>query len=88
MPALLFDLVSHERMSFLLSALQCSGEQRAGARARCGVNSMTSCCSDGRPKQMNKGIVVFLLHFVGKAGVVGGVVVLEGSSRHQTVETL
>lgn len=41
-------------------------EARARARACCDVNLMTSCCSDGRSKQLNKGIVVFSLHFVGK----------------------
>lgn len=41
-------------------------EARARARACCDVNLMTSCCSDGRSKQLNKGIVVFMLHFVGK----------------------
>ena len=41
-------------------------EARARARACCDVNLMTSRCSDGRSKQPNKGIVVFLLHFVGK----------------------
>ncbi len=41
-------------------------EARARAHACCDVNLMTSCCSDGRSKQPNKGIVVFLLHFVGK----------------------
>lgn len=48
---------------------QCTTMLReAGARARacCDVNLMTSCCSDGWSKQLNKGIVVFLLHFVGK----------------------
>lgn len=34
-------------------------EARARVRACCDVNLMTSCCSDGRSKQLNKGIVVF-----------------------------
>lgn len=41
-------------------------EARARARACCDVNLMTSRCSDGRSTQLNKGIVVFMLHFVGK----------------------
>lgn len=44
-------------------------EARARACACCDVNLMTSCCSDGRFKQLNKGIVVFLLHFVGKGSL-------------------
>lgn len=42
------------------------GEARARACACCDVNLMTSRCSDGRFKQLNKGFVVFVLLFVGK----------------------
>lgn len=58
-------------------------EARARARACCDVNLMTSCCSDRRSKQPNKGIVVFLLHFVGEGAPLP---VLLLSSGHQTVE--
>lgn len=51
-------------------------EARARARACCDVNLMTSCCSDGRSKQLNKAIVVFLLHFV----KTGGALHLKGCS--------
>lgn len=41
------------------------GDKGQGA-ACCDVNLMTSCCSDGRSKQLNKGIVVFSLYLMGK----------------------
>lgn len=41
----------------------------ARARARCGVNSMTSCCSDDGSKQMNQAIVVFFAPFRREVGV-------------------
>lgn len=59
-------------------------EARARARACCDVNLMMSCCSDGGSKQLNKGIVVFLLHFV-KKGAPRPVLLL---SSGQTVEPL
>lgn len=60
-------------------------EARARADARCDVNLMTSCCSDGRSKRLNEGIVVFLLRFVQK-GAPPPVLLL--SSGHQTGEPL
>lgn len=47
----------------------------ARVRACCDVNLMTSCCSDGRSKQLNKGVVVlfffcFLLHLCGEEGPI------------------
>lgn len=66
-------------------------EARARPSACCDVNLMTSCCSDGRSKQLNKGIVVgfFFSPFFSSTLQEGAPLpVLLLSSRHQTVEPL
>lgn len=65
-------------------------EARARPSACCDVNLMTSCCSDGRSKQLNKGIVVvFFPPFFSSTLQEGAPLpVLLLSSRHQTVEPL
>lgn len=58
-------------------------EARARVRACCDVNLMTSCCSDGRSKRLNKGIVFSPLC---RKGAPLPVLLL--SSGHQTVKPL